>query len=141
MATVRYSSSRPRRESLGIIFAAAPLLCALVMPPPVSAQPCPGMVWAGLVNALVFTVPSQSPSHPLSILIGAGCAAPTLIGDVDNCTAIKNHPASAQFVARWSNTNERTQDATGGCIFMCDGGTCVVRNDGLPVELLHFGVE
>jgi hypothetical protein len=32
-------------------------------------------------------------------------------------------------------------DTTGGCIFMCTSGDCRVGNDGLPVELLQFGVE
>jgi hypothetical protein len=32
-------------------------------------------------------------------------------------------------------------DAVGGCIFMCASGDCRVGNDGLPVELLQFGVE
>jgi hypothetical protein len=32
-------------------------------------------------------------------------------------------------------------DAVGGCIFMCTSGDCRVGNDGLPVELLQFGVE
>jgi hypothetical protein len=50
---------------------------------------------------------------------------------------------SSRFVVTWSSTAERTQDATGGGIFSCNGGAtrCKVGNDGLPVELLHFKVE
>jgi hypothetical protein len=47
------------------------------------------------------------------------------------------------FVARWPYTPPRTTDSTGGCIFRANGGAnvCKVGRDGLPVELLQFGVE
>jgi hypothetical protein len=35
----------------------------------------------------------------------------------------------------------RTSDPMGGCVFMCASGDCRVGNEGLPVDLLSFGVE
>lgn len=45
------------------------------------------------------------------------------------------------FIANWSGQSARTQDATGRCVFNCPGGSCVIRNDGLPVELEDFKVQ
>jgi len=71
-----------------------------------------------------------------------GCTAGVPSGDAVQCrrttagTTYQN-----KFFASWPSTAARTMDATGGCIFMCASGDCRVGNDGLPVELLQFGVE
>ena len=44
------------------------------------------------------------------------------------------------FFVGWNSATARQNDATGGCIFVCTGGTCKVGQDGLPVELLEFSV-
>ncbi len=44
--------------------------------------------------------------------------------------------------ARWTGTKRIAAGDAAGCVFMCGGKTCRVRgSDGLPVELLQFGVE
>ncbi len=44
--------------------------------------------------------------------------------------------------ARWGLGGRTTAGDAAGCIFMCGSKTCRVRGaTGLPVELMHFGVE
>jgi hypothetical protein len=53
-----------------------------------------------------------------------------------------NNPGANQLVAKWPNSTVRDSDSVGGCLFMCNTvPNCRVGNDGIPVELLQFGVE
>jgi len=72
-----------------------------------------------------------------------GCTAGVPSGDATNCNAITDHHNVGVnlFGATWPSQSARIMDAVGGCIFMCASGDCRVGNDGLPVELLQFGVE
>ena len=63
-----------------------------------------------------------------------------MVGAVSQCF-VQNATILAELEAYWPNTAARTGDASGGCSFMCQFGNCFVDNMGLPVELLHFGVE
>lgn len=68
---------------------------------------------------------------------GVASGAATMCGRVTVATA----PNANEFNARWANESARIADTMGGCVFMCTSYTCRVGNDGLPVELLGFGVE
>ena len=72
-----------------------------------------------------------------------GCDSGTPSGAATHCDRETYHPtASRNFLsAKWPSPNARSMDAVGGCLFMCTSGNCRVGNDGLPVELLEFGVE
>ncbi len=115
------------------------LVCCLAIPAPAFAQPCPGIPSSGPNIARVYTKVTSSPTRPLSNFIGAGCAT-QLLGAATQCLA-QIATLQARLRARWPSAQARLDDSTGGCRFVCPGGTCVVRNDGLPVELLSFGVE
>lgn len=66
-----------------------------------------------------------------------------------SCVAMVVAPATSckstyvtRKTARWPSSAARIMDSVGGCSFTCaSGGDCFVGNDGLPVELLGFGVE
>ena len=75
--------------------------------------------------------------------VHTGCTAGVPSGAATNCIAITDHHMGGGnlFAATWVSPTARTMDAVGGCIFMCASGDCRVGNDGLPVELLQFGVE
>ena len=72
-----------------------------------------------------------------------GCTQGMASGMATFCLALTTGPVkfSNIFSARWPNTTQRLSDATGGCSFMCNTGSCRVGNTGLPVELLQFGVK
>jgi hypothetical protein len=71
-----------------------------------------------------------------------GCTAGVPSGAATGCWARTNMSTTDNsFSALWPNEVARMMDSTGGCIFMCASGDCRVGNDGLPVELLQFGVE
>lgn len=72
-----------------------------------------------------------------------GCTNGVLLGNATSCniqTTLATSSLNA-FLAAWGMTTTRTMDISGGCSFMCASGDCRVGNDGLPVELLRFGVE
>jgi len=74
--------------------------------------------------------------------VHTGCTAGVPSGAAIGCIAVTNGAGLLNFfAARWPSAAARTMDTTGGCIFMCTSGDCRVGNDGLPVELLQFGVE
>ncbi len=68
---------------------------------------------------------------------GAGCGVgcSVQVNNADGC-----NPAGSWLIAVFNST---TNNATHSCVFNCGTrGTCTARGgDGLPVELLHFGVE
>jgi len=84
--------------------------------------------------AFAFTFPST---------VHTGCTDGVPSGDATNCSAVTDaaHIEENHFSATWPSQAARMMDAVGGCIFMCTSGDCRVGNDGLPVELLQFGVE
>ena len=65
----------------------------------------------------------------------------TLSGAANNCFQTWNAGMVVVFKAFWANAAARTGTGAGGCSFMCPGGDCFVDANGLPVELLSFGVE
>ncbi len=116
-----------------IAFAAATML-ALSFPETLAAQPCPGgpQVESSMAWAAWF---------PASVTCNDGTAVPPAV----DCQKYTGHSTPVLsfnwLLATWPDTGIRTMDAVGGCLFMCSTGDCRVGSDGLPVELLHFGVE
>lgn len=72
-----------------------------------------------------------------------GCTAGQVSGDAVSCALVTTNTNSLGnfFRAIWASGAARTNDSAGGCSFMCGTGDCRVGMNGLPVELLHFGVE
>ena len=116
-------------------------MAVCLLAPPAYSQPCPGMssTFTG-AGAWRSSYVATSPTQPLKAFIGTGCTA-QIIGTKVTACPIFEAPNYAQLQANWASLGARTGDATGGCSFMCQNGDCVVRNDGLPVELLGFGVD
>lgn len=132
MQNARYSAIKRRHATLAI-FATALMTAGALMVSPAHAQPCGGSAivdsdLASNFRSGVMATKSQ-------------CTAGSPVGAATNC--FRTLSASVQhFVAYWPSSAARAGDATGGCVFMClTGGNCRVGNDGLPVELLQFGVE
>ncbi len=99
------------------------------------AGPCPGALHKGSGNAgYARTFPSAA---------ATGCTAGVPSGAATGCErrTYDSFSPSNHFSAVWPIGTARANDPTGGCSFMCDSGDCRVGNDGLPVELLQFGVE
>ncbi len=152
MATVRSPSPArltPRHrllENFSLLRALAlstlvSLVAVSLLASPAYSQQCPGMhpVFPG-ASAWQSSYLATSPTQPLKAFIGTGCTT-QMIGTKVTACPINQDTNYADLGARWFNLVARTGDATGGCSFMCQNGDCVVRNDGLPVELLSFGVE
>ncbi len=108
---------------------------------PALAQPCPG------ATAVASGVMANKSA------LGAGPTTSSFVGTGSNCTGMASGAATQcnqffsslgpnnAFTAQWASMTARTNDAVGGCLFMCPGGSCRVANDGLPVELLDFQVR
>ena len=107
-------------------------------PPVAHAQQCPGADYGTVVGIL-----AQNGNFPPSA--ATGCTALPPSGAATLCNFKTWSPVSVRnnFVARWPSATARINDTTGGCRFACatPPGGCRVGNDGLPVELLSFGVE
>lgn len=91
----------------------------------------PAAIAFGLANC-----PGVIMNNASATPFGTATYAPT------GCTRLVN-ASSARVTARWPSTTARTMAGTmAGCVFMCGSTTCRVQgSDGLPVELLGFGVE
>ncbi len=102
---------------------------------------CPGAYGNGM--ALTASFNGTDSMVYKSTFISAGCST-VKVGGANAPTACNynNNPSFPMFFG-WSGM-WATAPSTGsaGCSFMCPGGSCFVRySDGLPVELLQFGVE
>lgn len=85
---------------------------------------------------------SQAVAISFSAALHSGCTNGIPSGAVTGCYRQTNSATMYNdFLAVWPSTAARTMDLSGGCSFMCTSGDCRVANDGLPVELLQFGVE
>jgi hypothetical protein len=103
--------------------------------PHAEAAPCPAVGSCG--GTAVTAVHLAYAQNPTMVLISMRTAA-------YGCGSQSPLPFSgATFICGWASTNARANDITGGCIFQSAGGEnrCKVGRDGLPVELLQFGVE
>ncbi len=135
----RKSLTRLHGVSRGLL--AALLVAVLCIPASALAAACPGYPdpYGNYLTAANQTRATMTPSRPLYAFIGTGCTHAAM-GDATVCDAVAAGNGAWLF-AWWPYTSVRTGDATGGCSFMCQNGDCFVGNDGLPVELLRFGVE
>ncbi len=127
--------------SLAVLFILAPgSVRAAACPHTMVANPPPParfvLVWASAPN----TVPGfiGGPGECTWVYVG-GPHAPT------DCIAYPTYGLSnttQRFGGQWAVATTRTMYPSAGCSFMCPGGDCFLRGtDGLPVELMHFGVE
>ncbi len=108
------------------------LSCTLAVTP-AFAQPCPGAA------PLAFNQVAKKLTFASTIVCTDGVPS----GAATACMKLTTAPTASSntLAALWPNTALRLGDATGGCMFNCSTGPCRVGNDGLPVELLSFGVE
>ncbi len=112
----------------GALFSASTVL-VLLCASPAAAQPCGG---THAVSGRYASVRNPTVCIPTGVTVGQ------FVGDASTCVTY----VSGTRVAFWLNTAARLADDVGGCIFKCGPSTqCKVGNDGLPVELLHCGVE
>ena len=98
----------------------------------VDAAPCPGPN-----TSAAFSSASRTGTAAAMHIAGGGCLPGVPSGAATACTTV----AMSAFAATWPSTTARTMDATGGCTFPCNLGSCRVGQDGLPVELLDFKVK
>jgi len=120
------------------------------MPILVFAEACPGTDH-GVNNNTAFAYAGPANTTTLSFF-GTNCI-PMIIGasyPPSMCQVSGGLTAGwVKWTAVWSNETMRTMaPPTAGCSFMCGytgssfANTCFVRgSDGLPVELMEFGVE
>lgn len=118
---------------------------ALLIPGLAGAVQCPGSMHSAagtiaIAHSANTVGPADAAIHPGTCSHSAvGTMAPT------DCGVRHTHGfiETAAFEARWPSAVARS--AAGpydGCSFMCGATTCFVRAaDGLPVELLTFGVQ
>ncbi len=85
-------------------------------------------------------IASAGTTGPLKDHIGGTCTSGIPTGAASNCVYAIT-PSFRSLHATWPMSTIRLADANGGCNFMCQTGNCFVGNDGLPVELLRFGIE
>ena len=122
---------------LGLVLGVA-VLCASSRS---QAAPCPGT--AIYASANIGARLGMGTVTKAFVMTGANNCVAVPTGTVfKNCN--QNYSSSlmqVSFIAAWIGTPTRLADTMGGCHFICPGGDCYVRNNGLPVELLNFGVD
>ena len=118
-------------------------LCALLFIAPmmlatqVHAGACPG---SDTNSYLQYASRNGAGTATLAFVNSGSNCAFMLTGNAVTCDQSVS-AARVFFIAGWANETARTADATGGCVFTCPGGSCTVRNDGLPVELMEFEIS
>ncbi len=112
-------------RSIRIFVVAA--LAAVLVTSTAAAQPC-----GGTPGALGNLATQANPT----VLAPLAVSMITTVAPATSCLVSFSH-----LTAQWPSAAARTGDAVGGCIFIAPSGTCRVANDGLPVELLSFGVN
>ena len=120
--------------------AAAIAIAALAVPAVSLAAACPGtQAGYGASNA----DRQGNGSGTTATFVGPGFAScmGTPVGAATMCAQINISGFFIDFNAKWPSTAARTMDAVGGCNFTCPGVSCRVGQNGLPVELLTFGVD
>lgn len=125
------------RQSLrGTIFAIAAIAVLFQVSPAQAA--CPGDVHA-TAGRFAYAGSSGATNGPAILFAGSGCTGMAQ-GAATGCN-VNINTSSAYLSARWPSASALQGDSTGGCTFNCENGSCFVGNDGLPVELLRFGIE
>ncbi len=129
-----FAPYRPRKYFLLFILLAAG--AGLFTPATAQAAPCPALPpCGGIAVPSASFADNVSPTvlDPTQVTADYACGAATLC----------SHSIASRVIARWPSPAARTGDTTGGCVFSASAGAkrCKVDNDGLPVELLQFGVE
>lgn len=119
------------------IIVAVGICAALAVPGPVLAGPGPCAAFGHGGSGVTARAQLFPPE------VHTGCTSGVPSGDASMCFKVTDNPTSFvnAFFATWPSPTARTSDPNGGCSFMCATGNCRVGNDGLPVELLQFGVE
>ncbi len=132
-------NGRPVLRGVSHVLLVALVLAGPGLTGPALSAPCPGLNGVNQGAGRAYTQATMTPSRPLFAIIGTGCVSVPQ-GDVTNCNRL-TFTTLVLFEARWPSAAAREADATGGCSFMCQNGDCFVDKVGLPVELMHFGVE
>ncbi len=125
-----------------IISTAATLALTLCLHGTAHAAACPGNHGVANSTAAVTSFIAGG-GGPLNQFILPSCSS-SPVGTGIQCGGgpLSDSNPLAVLMAQWPNPTARLADPSGGCSFMCPGGDCFVRGlDGLPVELLGFGVE
>lgn len=116
-------------------------LAVLVVLAGTAKAQCPGVPVISGTEAYVSSSPVGDPDpDEISALIGGGCTT-GMFGPnpPDNCSHNVT-PMLAILVAVWGDSAHNV--SANGCTFNCGGGSCRIRGgDGLPVELLDFGIS
>ncbi len=118
-------------------------LAGLVIAWTVALTPIPATAAGSCIATTHKTMTRFAHAQGFSSGAHTGCSPGLYAGAATYCfrhTLAPSGPGN-QFFVRWPSVTARTMDDTGGCSFMCNTGNCRVGNDGLPVELLSFGVE
>ena len=129
-----------RRSSIAGAAVLAIVLTGALVGSQAWAQPCPHNAAAPLgrgATAMGYGT-GAAPTAVFVAGFGMNCSG-SPFGAATACTQV-NYGVNL-FRAQWPSATARISDSTGGCQFMCPGGTCNVKNDGLPIELLGFRVE
>lgn len=124
-----------RRPSISLIASLGCAFALLTAPASALAAPCPA---AGSCGGTGHPNPSLGTAFHQN---GTVCTTASTIYHCGGAIACGGSP---MFVAAyWASITAKTMDTTGGCVVKCNAGanSCRVGNDGLPVELLQFGVE
>ncbi len=119
----------------------------LLIAPPADALTCPGVTPGDSTAVYINSTQTGAPGT-IYAFVGAGCATakfgtmqPALCQAHRGMFTGATVYFTAGFRAMWSS-GAQTGTTMNGCTFICPGGTCQVRGvDGLPVELLSFGVD
>ncbi len=134
-----HTSETSRRPALQLMIAAIVLALYATIPSRAEAQ-CAGAMFEASYAAVHIW--DSSPAGPLRAHIGMSCSSGVPVAPADNCSALAGISVTmAELRAFWPTSTLRIGDTVGGCNFACETGSCFVGSTGLPVELMHFGVE
>lgn len=103
------------------------------------AAPCPAV---GDCGGNPFSAMQWGFNSTVTALAPSPVTATVMCGAVVNCQFLYNS-LFGFATATWASTSARLMDADGACVIYQNGmaNACKVGPNGLPVELLQFGVE
>ena len=127
------------------VFTLSSVSALLFAPQSVHAQACPG-TQTGVGGTGAFMASSATVPGAAYNFVGTGCTGMSFGHSTIDCLGGRGTfiPTTEVYYTAFfqASFNSAANTTMNGCVFMCEGGTCIVRGgDALPAELMNFAIE